>query len=76
VDGISFSLEQGRILGLGRGIRLWQELTALSILRLVPPPGRIAADHLRFEGQDLLAASEREMQGLRVPRFPSFCRTP
>ena len=42
-----------------------KSLTALSIMRLVQPPGSIASGQIVFKGRDLLALSEREMQHVR-----------
>ena len=42
-----------------------KSVTALSIMRLLRPPGRIAAGRVRFEGHDLLTLSDREMQRVR-----------
>ena len=40
-------------------------MTALSLMRLVPPPGRIVGGEVRFEGRDLLRLDERRMRALR-----------
>ncbi len=76
VDGISMDLERGQILGLVGESGCGKSLTALSILRLVPPPGRIAADELQFEGRDLLRASEREMRAIRGARIAIILQNP
>ena len=65
VDAVSFTLDQGRTLGLVGESGCGKTMMALSILRLVPPPGRIRGGHIRFAGRDLLALSEREMRALR-----------
>ena len=63
VNGVSFDLEEGEILGLVGESGSGKSVTALSIMRLVPePPGRIAADSLAFDGRELLALSEAEMR--------------
>ena len=63
VDGVSFDLEEGEILGLVGESGSGKSVTALSIMRLVPePPGRIAADSLAFDGRELLGLSEAEMR--------------
>jgi len=65
VDGVSFALESGRTLGLVGESGCGKSMTALSILRLVPPPGRIAGGRIVFDGRDLLALNEREMRAVR-----------
>jgi oligopeptide transport system ATP-binding protein len=63
VDGVSFDLAEGEILGLVGESGSGKSVTALSIMRLVPePPGHVAADSLAFDGRELLALSEAEMR--------------
>ena len=57
VDGVSLTLDAGRTLGLVGESGCGKTMTALSIMRLVPPPGRIAAGRIVFDGRDLLAAA-------------------
>jgi peptide/nickel transport system ATP-binding protein len=65
VDDVSFKVHQGETLALVGESGSGKSLTALSILRLVPPPGRIRAGTLWFRGRDLLTLSEREMRHVR-----------
>jgi oligopeptide/dipeptide ABC transporter ATP-binding protein len=65
VIDVSFELRQGETLCLVGESGSGKSLTALSIMRLVRPPGRIAAGRILFRGRDLLALSEREMQRVR-----------
>ena len=65
VDGVSFSLEAGRTLGLVGESGCGKSVTALSIMGLVPPPGRIAGGEIRFGGVDLLTLPPKQMRGLR-----------
>jgi ABC-type dipeptide/oligopeptide/nickel transport system ATPase component len=55
VDNISFELRQGETLGLVGESGSGKSVTALSIMRLVQPPGRIAGGRIVFKGRDLLA---------------------
>ena len=69
VDGVSFALEQGRTLGLVGESGCGKSVTSLSIMGLVPPPGRIAGGEILFEGENLLtmpAPRMRELRGNRV----------
>jgi peptide/nickel transport system ATP-binding protein len=69
VDGVSFTLSAGRTLGVVGESGCGKSVTALSIMGLVPRPGRIAGGAVRFEGTDLIglpAARLRELRGNRM----------
>ncbi len=57
VDNISFTLNKGEVLGLAGESGCGKSTTAFSIIRLVPPPGRIAGGRIIFEGRDILKLS-------------------
>ncbi len=65
VDRVSFDVDAGRVLGLVGESGCGKSMTALSVMRLVPPPGHIAGGQVRLDGRDLLALSEREMRRVR-----------
>jgi peptide/nickel transport system ATP-binding protein/oligopeptide transport system ATP-binding protein len=65
VDHVSFSLDAGRVLGLVGESGCGKSMTALSLMRLVPPPGHIAGGRVLLDGQDLLSLPERRMRELR-----------
>ncbi len=65
VDGVSFTVDSGRTLGILGESGCGKSVTALSILRLVSPPGRIVAGAIRYRGKDLLLLSERDMRAIR-----------
>jgi oligopeptide/dipeptide ABC transporter ATP-binding protein len=65
VDGLSFRLHQGEKLGIVGESGSGKSVTLLSILRLVPPPGRIVKGAVRFRGEDLGTKSERELRAMR-----------
>jgi ABC-type dipeptide/oligopeptide/nickel transport system ATPase component len=59
VDGVSFTVDSGSVLGLVGESGCGKSVTALSILRLVPdPPGRIVDGRIIFDGRDLLTLSQ------------------
>jgi peptide/nickel transport system ATP-binding protein len=82
VNDVSFSIRPGETLGLVGESGSGKSLTALAILRVVPPGARITAGRVVFEGNDLLAADERLMQEVRggrialVPQEPSTALNP
>ncbi len=65
VDDITFEIRAGETLGLVGESGSGKSVTALSIMRLVEPPGRIAAGRLLFKGRDLMMLGERDMQRVR-----------
>src|SRR3954453_2398829 len=64
VDGVSLSLEEGEVLGIVGESGSGKSVTMLALMGLVPYPGRVRADRLLFEGQDLLALSARQRRRL------------
>ena len=65
VDGVSFNVRSGETLAIVGESGCGKSVTAMSILRLIPePPGKIAGS-IRFEGRELLKASDREMRAIR-----------
>ena len=66
VDHVSFELRRGETLGIVGESGSGKSMTALSILRLVQPPGEIGGGPISFNGRsDLLELSEREMRAIR-----------
>jgi oligopeptide/dipeptide ABC transporter ATP-binding protein len=65
VDGLSFRLHRGEKLGIVGESGSGKSVTLLSILRLVPPPGRIVEGQVFFRGEDLGTKSDRELRAMR-----------
>lgn len=65
VDDVSFTLDEGETLGIVGESGCGKSMTALSILRLVPPPGQIVDGEIWLKGEDLLARKESEMCKIR-----------
>src|SRR5919202_4342710 len=65
VDGVSFHLDEGELLGLVGESGCGKSITSLSVMRLVGPPGEIVGGEVWFGGENLLAASEGRMREIR-----------
>ncbi|MFM9905307.1 MAG: ABC transporter ATP-binding protein [Pyrinomonadaceae bacterium] len=65
VDGVSFQIAEGQLLGLVGESGCGKSITALSIMRLISPPGRITNGSIKFKGEDLTVASEERMREIR-----------
>ena len=65
VQGLDLAIRRGETVALVGESGCGKSATALSLLRLLPPAGRIARGSIRFEGRDILPLSEREMRRLR-----------
>jgi oligopeptide/dipeptide ABC transporter ATP-binding protein len=65
VDGVSFHLDKGELLGLVGESGCGKSITALSVMRLISPPGKIVEGEILFDGQDLLKLSDERMRGMR-----------
>ena len=77
VNGVSFDLEEGEVLGLVGESGSGKSVTALSIMRLVPePPGQVTADAITLDGTDLLRLSEAEAREIRGSRMAMIFQDP
>jgi oligopeptide/dipeptide ABC transporter ATP-binding protein len=76
VDDISLSLERGKTLGIVGESGSGKSTLALSIMRLLPPAARIVGGEIRFEGEDLLKKSPREMREIRGKRIAMILQDP
>jgi len=66
VKGISFQLEEGRTLAVVGESGSGKSVTALALTKLLPPaPACTVSGRVRYRGQDVLAASPRELQKIR-----------
>ena len=65
VNAVSFEIHPGETLGLVGESGSGKSVTALSIMRLVQPPGRLASGRVVFKGDDLLSVDDGAMQRIR-----------
>ena len=76
VRGISLSIQTGSVLALVGESGSGKTMTALSIMRLVPPPGFISSGEIFFEGQNLLALSNEALRSIRGRRISMVFQEP
>ncbi len=76
VDGVSFTLEKGQILGLVGESGSGKSVTGFSILGLVDPPGRVVGGQILFDGADLVSGGEGAMRHLRGKRIAMIFQDP
>jgi oligopeptide/dipeptide ABC transporter ATP-binding protein len=77
VDGVSFTLHRGEVLGLVGESGCGKSLTALSVLRLLPKAiARTVQGEILFDGQDLLTKTPREMREIRGRRISMILQDP
>jgi peptide/nickel transport system ATP-binding protein len=76
VDGVSFSLERGRILGLVGESGSGQSMLGYSLMGLVEKPGRVVGGRILFDGQDLTALGSEAMRRLRGKRIAMIFQDP
>jgi oligopeptide/dipeptide ABC transporter ATP-binding protein len=76
VDDVSFYLDRGELLGLVGESGCGKSMTALSIMRLIAPPGRIVEGEVLFDGKDLLKLSDARMREMRGDEIAMIFQDP
>ena len=76
VDDVSFSLAKGETLGLVGESGCGKSVTAMSLTRLISPPGRVVGGQILFKGQDLIGLSENEMRRIRGSQISMVFQEP
>jgi oligopeptide/dipeptide ABC transporter ATP-binding protein len=76
VQSSSFSVRPGEVLGVVGESGSGKSVTALSIMGLVPYPGRVTTGSVRYHGQELLYISEEEMRNLRGDQLAMIFQDP
>jgi oligopeptide/dipeptide ABC transporter ATP-binding protein len=65
VNDVSFYIDEGELLGLVGESGCGKSITALSVMRLIAPPGKIVGGEIKFKGENLLKASDERMRAIR-----------
>jgi peptide/nickel transport system ATP-binding protein len=76
VNGVSFSVDKGEVVGLVGESGSGKSVTGFSIMGLVDPPGRVVSGRILFKGEDLVQAGERRMRSLRGRRIAMIFQDP
>jgi oligopeptide transport system ATP-binding protein len=76
LNGVTFDLDKGEVLGLAGETGSGKSVTALSIQRLLPPNARIVSGKIIFDGIDLVKLSEEEMEKIRGRRMAAVFQDP
>ncbi|MCK6451259.1 MAG: ABC transporter ATP-binding protein, partial [Alphaproteobacteria bacterium] len=76
VDGLDYRIGRGRTLGVVGESGCGKTVAALALMRLVPPPGRIAAGTIRVGGIDVMALDDAGLRDLRGQRVAMVFQDP
>jgi peptide/nickel transport system ATP-binding protein/oligopeptide transport system ATP-binding protein len=76
VDGISLTVEPGKTLGIVGESGSGKSMLSLSVMGLVPPPGRIATGEILFQGSDILRYSPAQIRDMRGNRISMIFQEP
>jgi len=76
VDGVSFSVGKGEVLGLVGESGSGKSVTGFSVIGLVDPPGRVVGGSIRFQGRELVGLADEEMRRLRGSKIAMIFQDP
>jgi len=76
VNDIHFTIQKGEIFGIVGESGCGKSVTSLSILQLLPKPGKVTQGQIRFHGEDLLTRSHRQMRQIRGDRIAMIFQDP
>lgn len=76
LDGVYVGIRKGDSLGIVGETGCGKSVTALSVMRLIQPPGRIIDGEVKFEGEDLLKKTEEEIRNIRGKKIAMIFQEP
>ena len=76
VDGISFQLERGKVLGIVGESGSGKSVTAYSIMQILAPTGKIVGGSVKLDGQELVGAGEKVMHTVRGNKISIIFQDP
>jgi len=76
VNGVSFSLEKGEVLGIVGESGSGKSVTGYSIMQILTSPGKITSGSIKFDGEELVGASEEELKKVRGDRISVIFQDP
>jgi TonB family protein len=76
VNGVSFNLEKGKVLGIVGESGSGKSVTAYSVLRILVDPGKVVGGEVLFKGEDVLKYSKRKMRSLRGDKISIIFQDP
>ena len=76
LENLNLVIDKGEVFGLVGESGSGKTMTALSIMKLIPPPGRIRSGEILFQGNDLLLLSEKQMESVRGKRIGMIFQEP
>ena len=76
VNGVSFNLDSGKVLGIVGESGSGKSVTAYSILQILTHPGRIVGGSVKFRGQELVGATEEQMRKIRGNKISIIFQDP
>ncbi len=76
VDGVSFSLKQGEVLGLVGESGSGKSVTGFSILGLVDPPGKVVGGSIKLQGEEIVGADDALLRQMRGPKMTMIFQDP
>ena len=76
VDGVSFRLDHGKVLGIVGESGSGKSVTAYSIMQILAPTGKIVSGSVKFDGQELVGADEKLLRSVRGNRISIIFQDP
>jgi len=76
LDGVTFTIREGETLGMVGETGSGKSVTALSVMRLIEPPGEIVSGRVLLEDENLLSKSEEEMRKIRGSKMAMIFQDP